>query len=159
MATNNRVSAHASRNAGKLTQDSAPKKSKRPVGSDALANTKALMTSGQKANKTAVLQLIDDFYEYRDQRIDDIWDSQSQDNRMTKEWIRKQMTSSAYASAARAPNYWNGYVSKVQQELKEEDPRKLRYHSEKYIYLIIGWRCEPRQCACGDYTSNGGGRL
>ncbi|KAJ7749428.1 hypothetical protein B0H16DRAFT_1461203 [Mycena metata] len=122
MATNNRVSAHASRNAGKLTQDSAPKKSKRPVGSDALANTKALMTSGQKANKTAVLQLIDDFYEYRDQRIDDIWDSQSQDNRMTKEWIRKQMTSSAYASAARAPNYWNGYVSKVQQELKEEDP-------------------------------------
>ncbi|KAJ7767697.1 hypothetical protein B0H16DRAFT_1453317 [Mycena metata] len=80
------------------------------------------MTSGQKANKTAVLQLIDDFYEYRDQRIDDIWDSQSQDNRMTKEWIRKQMTSSAYASAARAPNYWNGYVSKVQQELKEEDP-------------------------------------
>ncbi|KAJ7701336.1 hypothetical protein B0H16DRAFT_1833429 [Mycena metata] len=126
MATNNRVSAHASRNAGKLTQDSAPKKSKRPVGSDALANTKALMTSGQKANKTAVLQLIDDFYEYRDQRIDDIWDSQSQDNRMTKEWIRKQMTSSAYASAARAPNYWNGYVSKVQQELKEEDPHNAR---------------------------------
>ncbi|KAJ7784320.1 hypothetical protein B0H16DRAFT_1709041 [Mycena metata] len=126
MATNNRVSAHASRNAGKLTQDSAPKKSKRPVGSDALANTKALMTSGQKANKTAVLQLINDFYEYRDQRIDDIWDSQSQDNRMTKEWIRKQMTSSAYASAARAPNYWNGYVSKVQQELKEEDPHNAR---------------------------------
>ncbi|KAJ7734255.1 hypothetical protein B0H16DRAFT_1731859 [Mycena metata] len=122
MATNNRVSAHASRNAGKPTQDSAPKKSKRPVGSDALANTKALMTSGQKANKTAVLQLINDFYEYRDQHIDDIWDSQSQDNQMTKEWIRKQMTSSAYAGAARAPNYWNGYVSKVQQELKEEDP-------------------------------------
>ncbi|KAJ7718073.1 hypothetical protein B0H16DRAFT_1740243 [Mycena metata] len=119
MATNNRISAHASRNASKPTQDSAPKKSKRPVGSDALANTKALMTSGQKANRTAVLQLINDFYEYRDQRIDDIWDSQSQDNRMTKEWIRKQMTSSAYAGASRAPNYWNGYVSKVQQE---QDP-------------------------------------
>ncbi|KAJ7725541.1 hypothetical protein B0H16DRAFT_1471780 [Mycena metata] len=41
---------------------------------------------------------------------------------MNKEWIRKQMTSSAYAGTARAPNYWNGYVSKVQQELKEEDP-------------------------------------
>ncbi|KAJ7034323.1 hypothetical protein C8F04DRAFT_1260088 [Mycena alexandri] len=81
-----------------------------------------LMTSGRKANKTAVLQLIDDFYEYRDQRIEDIWDSQSEDNRMSKEWIRRQMTSSAYASASRAPNYWNGYVSKVQQELKEEDP-------------------------------------
>ncbi|KAJ7016766.1 hypothetical protein C8F04DRAFT_1406595 [Mycena alexandri] len=66
--------------------------------------------------------LIDDFYEYRDQRIEDIWDSQSEDNRMSKEWIRRQMTSSAYASASRAPNYWNGYVSKVQQELKEEDP-------------------------------------
>ncbi|KAJ7020598.1 hypothetical protein C8F04DRAFT_1403528 [Mycena alexandri] len=67
------------------------------------------MTSGRKANKTAVLQLIDDFYEYRDQRIEDIWDSQSEDNRMSKEWIRRQMTSSAYASASRAPNYWNGY--------------------------------------------------
>ncbi|KAJ7018518.1 hypothetical protein C8F04DRAFT_1404936 [Mycena alexandri] len=126
MATNNHISAHASRNPGKPTQDSAPKKSKRPVGSDALANTKALMTSGRKANKTAVLQSIDDFYEYRDQRIEDIWDSQSEDNRMSKEWIRRQMTSSAYASASRAPNYWNGYVSKVQQELKEEDPHDAR---------------------------------
>ncbi|KAJ7778951.1 hypothetical protein B0H16DRAFT_1838030 [Mycena metata] len=70
------------------------------------------MTSGQKANKTAVLQLIDNFYEYRDQRVDEIWDSQSPENRMTKEWIRKQMTSSAYAGASRAPNYWNGYVRK-----------------------------------------------
>ncbi|KAJ7757895.1 hypothetical protein B0H16DRAFT_1721028 [Mycena metata] len=122
MATNNRISAHAARNPGKPTQDSAPKKSKRPVGSDALANTKALMTSGQKANKTAVLQLIDNFYEYRDQRVDEIWDSQSPENRMTKEWIRKQITSSAYTGVSRAPNYWNGYVSKVQQELKENNP-------------------------------------
>ncbi|KAJ7024477.1 hypothetical protein C8F04DRAFT_1192395 [Mycena alexandri] len=84
-------------NAGKPTQDSVPKKSKRLVGSDTgcmppfagptnymqigptqcdvLVNTKALMTSGQKANRTTVLQLINNFYKYKDQCIKDIWDS------------------------------------------------------------------------------------
>ncbi|KAJ7018113.1 hypothetical protein C8F04DRAFT_1199474 [Mycena alexandri] len=47
---------------------------------------------------------------------------------MSKEWIQRQMTSSAYAGTSQAPNYWNGYVSKVQQELKEEDPHKLLYY-------------------------------
>lgn len=135
MASHTVASDHALRNPGKPTQK-AKKKSKQPR-SDAHENTKNMLKSASTQNKEIVAGLIDDFFEYREHRIEEIFNSQTEDRRRSKDWIRRQVTSSAYAQATRAPNYWNGYQHEVHQELLEMDSRKCFFLPSYTMALII----------------------
>nr|GAT49524.1 predicted protein [Mycena chlorophos] len=104
---------------GKRTQDitaAVPK-------ADALANTAALCRDALAANRKEVVAQLEKMFEERDELVDKIYNSQVGEERVSKEWIWQQVTSSAYSTRSREPSYYNAYVAEVLDELKADNPR------------------------------------